>query len=149
MTLSHVNAGDQLLAADINGVIDGVNALDASHTFSGLVTANGSPTSITAAHDVTVNGTLNSNGTLNGNTVQFTVGSITRLSIFTGSANNTGTLQAHGLGVKPDFVAILETQASGDTNTFSWDVGASDATNIKVWTLNATARTYTALAIKL
>lgn len=80
--------------------------------------------------------------------IKFKVGSLTAWNIFTGSANSSGTLQAHGLGVKPDFVSLQETGTAGDTNTFSWDVAASDATNIKVWSLNATARPYIALAIK-
>lgn len=80
--------------------------------------------------------------------LKFPVGSLTKWNIFTGSANNTGTLQAHGLGVKPDFVTFQETGTAGDANTFIWDIVASDSVNVKVWTGNATLRTYIALAIK-
>lgn len=78
----------------------------------------------------------------------FIIGNVSRISVFSGTASNAGTLQAHGLGVKPDFCVFQETGTAGDTNTFSWDVAASDATNVKVWSLNATARPYIAVAIK-
>ncbi len=117
------------------------------------------------AEDITImnDGTITTNGAIIDNSVaqstfagrvtvaglNFPIGSLTRWNVFTGSANNVGTLQAHGLGVKPDFCMFQETGTAGDTNTFSWDIVASDATNVKVWTNNATLRTYIALAIKL
>jgi len=42
-----------------------------------------------------------------------------------------------------------QTNTAGDVNTFQWDKNASDGTNVKVWSGNATARQYIALAIKL
>jgi len=86
---------------------------------------------------------------LTGGALQLLVGSFTRVSVFSGSATSSGTLQAHGLGVKPDWVQFQQTGASGDGNSFQWDINATDATNVKVWTLNASARFYVALAIKL
>lgn len=82
-------------------------------------------------------------------TISLIAGSLSRISIFTGSANNAGTLQAHGLGATPDFAVFQETGTTGDTNTFSWDKAASDSTNVKAWTNNATLRPYIALALKL
>ncbi len=117
------------------------------------------------AEDITImnDGSIVTNGAITDNSVatstfagriamagfNLPVGSETRRNVFTGSATNAGNLQAHGLGVKPDFVMFQETGAAGDANTFVWDIVASDATNVKVWTGNATARTYIALAIKL
>lgn len=128
MPLPTVNAGDQLMATDHNGVVTQTNTnttdiatLKAGPSFTGGITAP---------------------------TVNFTTGSITRLSVFTGSATNAGTTQAHGLGATPDFCMFMETGTAGDTNTFSWDKAASDGTNVKVWTLNATARNYIAICIK-
>ena len=77
------------------------------------------------------------------------VGSVSRVSVFTGSASTAGNLAAHGLGVKPDWVGLIENNTAGDSNNFAWDVAASDATNVKIWGNNATARSYTALAVKL
>lgn len=77
------------------------------------------------------------------------VGTASRVSVFTGSASSSGNLQAHGLGIKPDWVGLIETDTVGDSNNFAWDTAASDATNIKVWGNNATARGYVALAFKL
>jgi hypothetical protein len=132
MTLSHVNAGDQVMAADINGIVDGVNALDTSHTFSGLVTANGSPTSLTAAHDVTVNGTLNVPGTLNGNTIQFALGQVTRWSKFTGTATTTSTFFNHGLGAVPDIV-LLQLDGTSNTAHSVWaDYGSMSSSQVKI-----------------
>ena len=81
--------------------------------------------------------------------IQLTRGSLSRISIFTGSANNTGSTQAHGLGVTPDICILMEVQSSGDNCSFVWDQSASNSTNVKVWTNFATARNYVALAIKL
>jgi hypothetical protein len=98
-----------------------------------------------------INGTTSPALDLSGSTgaigLLLKIGSFTSMSIFTGSATNAGNLQAHSLGVKPDFVSFQETGAAGDANTFVWDIAASDATNVKVWTGNATARTYIALAV--
>jgi hypothetical protein len=121
--------------------------------------AGDTPEDITIMND----GTITTNGPITDNSLStstfagrvavaglnFPVGSLTRWNVFTGSATNAGNLQAHGLGIKPDFVMFQETGAAGDANTFVWDIAASDATNVKVWTGNATARTYIALAIKL
>src|SRR5216683_1480057 len=87
--------------------------------------------------------------TLTGGAFNLLTGSISRLSIFTGTANSSGTLQAHGLGATPDFCVFQQTNTAGDVNTFQWDKNASDGTNVKVWSNNATARQYIALAIKL
>lgn len=135
MPLPTVNAGDQLLAADHNGVVNQVNTNTSTITThsSQIATLQGGPTF---------------SGGISAPTVNFTTGSITRMSIFTGSANNAGTTQAHGLGATPDFCVFQETGNAGDTNTFSWDKAASDGTNVKVWTLNATARNYIAICIK-
>lgn len=76
-------------------------------------------------------------------------GTISRVSVFTGSASTAGQLVAHGLGIKPDWVGFTENDTVGDSNNFAWDTAASDATNVKVWGNNATARSFTALAIKL
>ena len=81
--------------------------------------------------------------------IKLTVGSLTRVNVFTGSANNSGQLQAHGLGVLPDFVVFMENSTGADSNNFTWDKTASDGTNVKVWGNNASSRSYTALAIKL
>ena len=93
--------------------------------------------------------TTDGNGHVTVVQIKLTVGSLTRVSVFTGSANNAGNLQAHGLGATPDFVTFIENNTVGDSNNFAWDKAASDATNVKVWGNNATARSYTALAIKL
>lgn len=82
-------------------------------------------------------------------TLQFPIGSLTKINIFSGTGSSAGVLNAHGLGVKPDFCVFQETGTAGDTNTFSWDVAASDTTNVMVWSANATARPFIALAIKL
>jgi len=87
--------------------------------------------------------------TLTGGALSLLLGSLTRISIFTGSATSSGTLQAHGLGATPDFCMFQQTNTAGDVNTFQWDKNASDGTNVKVWSGNATARQYIALAIKL
>ncbi len=87
--------------------------------------------------------------TLTGGAFNLLTGSISRLSIFTGSAGNTGNLQAHGLGATPDFCIFMATNTTWDVNTFTWDKNASDGTNVKVWGSNATVRNYIALAIKL
>lgn len=86
---------------------------------------------------------------LTGGVLTLLAGTISRISVFTGSANSSGTLQAHGLGVKPDFCMFQETSTGADTNNFTWDINASDATNVKVWSGNASSRSYVALAIKV
>jgi len=87
--------------------------------------------------------------TLSGGALSLLTGSISRLSIFTGSASSAGITQAHGLGATPDFCMFQQTNTAGDSNSFQWDKNASDATNVKVWSNNGTSRQYIALAIKL
>ena len=87
--------------------------------------------------------------TLTGGALSLLLGSLTRISIFTGSATSSGNTQAHGLGATPDFCMFQQTNTAGDSNSFQWDKNASDGTNVKVWSNNATARQYIALAIKL
>ena len=93
--------------------------------------------------------TTDGNGHVTVVQIKLTTGSITRISVFTGTANSSGTLQAHGLGVKPDFCMFQETSGASDVNNFTWDINASDATNVKVWSGNASSRAYVALAVKL
>ena len=81
--------------------------------------------------------------------LKLTKGSITRISIFSGSATNAGNSQAHGLGATPDICLLVENQSSPDNCAFVWDKAGSNSTNVKVWTNFATARNYVALAIKL
>ncbi len=81
--------------------------------------------------------------------LKLVVGTITRISVFTGTATSAGVLQAHGLGVTPDWVGLTQTNTAGDVNSFQWDKVNSNATNIKVWSNNATARAYIAVAIAL
>ena len=159
---------DQVVAstvADAHVTADG----NGNVTTPGL-TLTGSGTGLTVQHNATVSGDLHVSGNLfgtggtvtagdkikltqgvnlTGGALGLLAGSISRLSIFTGSATSSGNLQAHGLGATPDFCIFQETGTAGDVNTFSWDKNASDGTNVKVWTANATARTYIALAIKL
>lgn len=93
--------------------------------------------------------TSDGNGNATVVSMKFTRGSITRLSVFTGSVNNAGASIAHGLGATPDFCVFQENNSGFDASTFSWDKAASDSTNVKVYGGGATARSFVALAIRL
>ena len=81
--------------------------------------------------------------------IKLTIGSLTRINVFTGSVNNSGGTFAHGLGVLPDFVAFQENNVGFDSTSFSWDKSASNNSTVKVYGGGATARSFVALAIKL
>ena len=133
---------DQIVAplvADSHVSADGLGNVT---TLSATLTSTG--TGLTVQHNATVSGRITCSG------INFPTGSVTRMNVFTGSASSSGTLQAHGLGATPDFCIFQQTVSGGaDTNDFQWDKNASDSTNVKVWSPNATSRNYIALAIKL
>src|SRR5260221_654175 len=132
---------DQIVAplvADSHVSADGLGNVT---TLSATLTSTG--TGLTVQHNATVSGRITCSG------INFPTGSVTRMNVFTGSASSSGNLQAHGLGATPDFCIFQQTNSAGDSNSFQWDKNASDGTNVKVWSNNATARQYIALAIKL
>ncbi len=115
--------------------------LTATLTLQGqMTTANNNISTLQGAP--TFSGKISTQG------INLITGSISRTSIFTGSASSAGTTQAHGLGATPDFCMFQQTGAAGDANTFQWDKAASDGTNVKVWSGNASARNYIAWCIK-
>src|SRR5258708_3348376 len=150
-TLSHVVASTgQLLASDINGIIDQTNT-DASNitTLQGQMTTANSNVSTLQSQMTTANSNISTlqgaptfSGKISTQGVNFITGSISRTSIFTGSASSAGNTQAHGLGATPDFCMFQQTGAAGDANTFQWDKAAIDGTNVKGWTGNASAPNY-------
>lgn len=79
------------------------------------------------------------------------VGSLSKLSFFTGTEVATGGLHNHGLGVVPDYVLIQMTGNAADTCSFFYDPASLTSTQVKIFATNgvATPRGFIAVAIKL
>ena len=76
-------------------------------------------------------------------------GTISRISIFSGSATNVFSNTAHGLGVVPDAVFFCETNTGADTTTFQWNPAGSTSTNVSVYSsAGSSPRNFIAIAIK-
>ena len=103
--------------------------------------------------DLTLSGpsgktTTITNDTITTPTINFPVGSITRIQSFSGTANTTPTFFNHGLGVIPDVVLIQGNGTSSTLHTFFVDYATMTTTQVKI-TNDSVGRTpFVGLAIK-
>lgn len=78
--------------------------------------------------------------------IKFIVGSVTRWSMFSGTATTVATAFAHGLGVKPDIILMQLTIVSSTAHGVYYNPAIMDATNVNIQSDGT--NTFVALAIK-
>jgi hypothetical protein len=157
VTLSHVVAGAQVMASDINGIIDQVNTnvtniatntsnattdeSNISNLQSRMTTAEGKITTLQGGP------TFTSQITAPG--IGLTAGSLTRISAFTaGSVTTTPGYVNHGLGTTPDVVLVEVTGTSTGVFTVEHDPGSMTGSQVKLTSNSASGVAVTGLAIK-
>lgn len=140
---------------------DGTLTVSGISNFTGVINANGGLNTNTLRDDTNGNTALDlSAGTGDVTmpkslTVQtrlnLALGSLSKISFFSGTANATGGFVNHGLGVKPDFVFITMTGSVADTCSFFYNPATMTTTQVFIFATNgvATARAFVALAVKL
>ena len=135
VTLSHVSAGAQILASDLNGVIDQVNTSAGNITTdeSNISTLQGQMT--TANNNIsTLQGSPTFTGKITAQGIGLIAGSISRIAA-TGTLSIAagGTSVSHGLGATPDVVmAILDEGAAG-TNVVGVNYGSMGSSNFTAY----------------
>lgn len=95
----------------------------------------------------TLDATVDVNGiTLLSGSLIFLLGSISRISKFSGTAASTGTTVNHGLGVVPDIILLSLTGTSSALSMVKYDDTTMTTTTVKI--TSDSSRTFVGLAIK-
>lgn len=142
-TTGGATTGNILTAANVvnNGNSAGTGVISASPSGDGQNTAF-----LDNAGNLTLGDTLHpALVTING-TIKFLLGSITRISSFSGTATTVVTAFNHGLGVLPDIILLSLTGTNTSLSMVKYD--PATMTSLQVNVISDSSRTFVGLAIK-